>query len=513
MRQALGAGQGRLIRQLLTESVLLSVAGGAGGLLLLAWTQGLLVRAMPGTLPRLNPAQLDWSVLLFAVFASLATGVGFGIVPALHFNRVDPGQVLKQSDGRGTSSRHAGTRRVLIVAEFAISLVLLAGAGLLVRTFHDLVNVELGFDRRNVIIIRTRLPDPNDPSADRYRNAAKEAPFLREVLRRGRTLPGVEDAAIGDTASIPLDETERDLKVISEGSYFIAIEGRPSTVTAPFAVERSSVTPEFFGLLHLRLLRGRVFNDDDDEKAPMVAVVNDAFARTYFPGEDPLENRFRSTRTGSHWVSVIGTIANARTESLADGSVPKIYLNFYQTGGKRLAIFLRGRLDPAATAERMRAEVQTVDSTLPVSGARTLDDTVRSSLDGVRFSMATVSLFALTALSLAPIGIYGVMAYVVGGRTREIGIRVALGAQRSAIVGSILREGLQLTIMGAAVGLGCALIATRLIAGVLYGVSPTDPATFLVVLIALLVVALLACVLPVRRATRIDPTIALRQEG
>jgi putative ABC transport system permease protein len=491
----------------------LSLAGGLGGLVMLALGEQSLVRVMPETLPHLNAVWIDWSVLLFAVAASVATGIGFGIVPALHMNRVDPGTVLKQADGRTTAARHARTRRALVAAQFALSLVLMATAGLLVRTFQDLVNVQLGFDRENVMTVRTRLPAPNDPKTDLYGSAVQEAPFLRELLRRGRALPGVEDAAIGDTASIPLDAAQRDLKVISEGQFFVTIEGRPATIRDPIVVETSSVTPGYFRLLRIPLLRGRIFNEQDDEKAPAVAVVNDAFARAHWPGESPLGKRFKGTRATSSWVTVVGTIANARTESLADAAVPKVYLNLYQSNGKRLAIFLRGRFDPAAMGENMRKEIQTVDSTLPVFGARTLDDTVSSSLDAVRISVATVSLFALTALLLAAIGIYGVMAYVVGGRTREIGIRVALGASRSAITRSVLGEGVRLTMTGLAVGLVCALIVTRLVAGVLYGVSPADPATFAAVVLALLVVALLACAIPARRATRIDPTIALRQEG
>ena len=273
------------------------------------------------------------------------------------------------------------------------------------------------------------------------------------------------------------------------------------------------MTPGYFHLLRLPLLRGRLFNDQDDDKAPLVAVVNDAFARTHWPGENPVGMRFRRARAGSPWITVVGVTANARTESLSNSAVPKVYLSFYQTGGKRLAIFLRGRVDPAAIGEAVRAQIQAVDSTLPVFGARTLDETVSSSLDGVRFSMAAVSLFGLTALLLAGIGIYGVMAYMVGGRTREIGIRMALGAPRVAIMRSILREGLQLTMTGTAIGVVCGLTATRLIADVLYGVSPADPATFTIAVAALLVVALAACAIPARRATRIDPTIALRCDG
>lgn len=513
MRQALGAGRSRLMRQLITESLLLSVSGGVGGLLILVAAKASLLKAMPDLLPRLNVVDVNWTVLLFVVTVSVATGLAFGVVPALHLKAVDPGAVLKQADGRTTAFRHARTRRALVVAEFALSLVLIAGAGLLVRTFQDLANVQLGFDHENVMTVRTRLPAPNDPKTDLYGTTAQEASFLRAVLRRGRALPGVDEAAIGDTASIPLDAAQRDLKVISEGQFFVTIEGRPATVAAPVVVERSSVTPGYFHLLRLPLLRGRLFNEQDDDKAPPVAVVNDAFARTYWPGENPVGQRFQRARAGSPWMTVVGVIANARTESLSNSAVPKVYLSFYQTGGKRLAIFLRGSLDPAAIAETMRVRIQAVDSTLPVFGARPLDETVSSALDGVRFSVATVSLFGLTALLLAAIGIYGVMAYVVGGRTREIGIRMALGAPRAAIMRSILREGLQLTMTGTAIGLVCALIATRLIADVLYGVSPGDPATFTMAVAALLVVALAACAIPAHRATRIDPTIALRCEG
>ena len=513
MRQALGAGRGRLIRQLLTESLLLSVAGGAFGLLILVSARAFLLRALPDSLPRLNTVGVDWTVLLFVVATSIGTGVAFGLMPALHLNTAEPGTVLKQADGRTTATRHARIRRWLVVAELALSIVLMAGAGLLVRTFQDLAHVQLGFDRENVMTVRTRLPAPNDPKTDLYRTPARETAFLREVLRRGRALPGVDEAAIGDTASIPLDAAQRDLKLIAEGPFFVTIEGRPATVGAPLVVERSSVTPGYFQLLRMPLIRGRVFTEHDDDNAPAVAVVNEAFARAQWPGEDVLGKRFHRARAGAPIVTIVGVIADARTESLSNGAVPKVYLCFYQTGGNRLAIFLRGRLDPAAVGELMRVQVQAVDSTLPVSDARMLDATVSSSLDAVRFSMAAVSLFALTALLLAAIGIYGVMAFVVGGRTREIGIRLALGASRSTIVQSILREGLQLTMAGSIAGLAAALVATRLIRGALYGVSPTDPGTFSGAVAVLLAVALAACAIPARRATRIDPTIALRHEG
>jgi putative ABC transport system permease protein len=385
-------------------------------------------------------------------------------------------------------------------------------ATLLLRSFWDLLNVQLGFNPQDVMAVRTRLPDPNDPKADIYGTPAQEAPFLREVLRRSRTLPGVEEVALGDTASIPLDESLRDLKLISEGQFLFTVEGSDLQSDEPAAAERSSVTPDYLHLLGIPLLRGRLFNDSDSDKAPRVAVVNEAFARTYWPNQNPLGKRFKRNRAESPWITVVGVIANARTESLAQASVPKIYLDLYQTGGKRLAIFLRGHLDTAAIPAKVREQVQSVDPTLPVSGGQTLIETVSASLAERRFSMEIVALFALTALFLAALGIYGVISYMVSERTHEIGIRLALGAQRRNILQIVVRQGLRLAIAGAAVGLLGALIVSRLMAGLLYGVKPTDPLTFAGIAVLLVVVALFACYIPARRAMRVDPMVALRHE-
>jgi predicted permease len=513
VRQALGAARTRLTQQLLTESILLSLLGGIAGLVILLCTKQSLLRLLPENFPRLSDISISWSVLLFALTSSLVTGAIFGLTPALHAGRLDLTHALKgAARGSTGSGEQARTRRMLVITEFALSLVLMISAGLLLRSFWDLLNVRLGFNPQNVMAVRTRLPSPNDPKNDLYGNAAQEAPFLREVLRRVRTLRGVQEAAVGDTASIPLDQSLRELKVISEGQFLMTVEGRNIQSDLPTAVERSSVTPEYFHLLGIPLLRGRLFNDSDDDKAPQAALINEAFARTYWPNQDPLGRRFKRNRVDSPWITVVGVIANARTESLAQSDVPQIYLSLYQSASRRLAIFLRGHLDAAAIPTLVSAQVQSVDPTLPLSGAQTLNETVSESLAERRFSMEMVALFALTALLLAALGIYGVISYMVSERTHEIGIRIALGAESSSILQMVLRQGLALAIAGAAVGLVAALIVSHLMAGLLYGVRPTDPLTFAGVALLLIGVGLLACYIPARRALRVDPLSALRHE-
>jgi predicted permease len=513
VRQALGAARKRLISQVLTESMLLSLLGGLVGLAILFCTNGLLLQLLPDSLPRLNEISINSPILVFALGASVVTGAIFGLVPALQADRLDLTYMLKQ-EGRGSagSREQARTRRILVVIEFALSLVLMVAAGLLLRSFRDLVNVQLGFTPQNVMAVRTRLPYPNDPKTDTYATPAQEAPFFRELLRRSRALPEVEEAALGDTASIPLDATLRDLKLIAEGQFLFIVEGRDMHSEEPAVAERSSVSPEYFHLLKMPLLRGRLFDESDNDKAPQVAVINEAFARTYWPNQNPLGKLFRRNRAEPSWITVVGVIADARTESLAQAVVPKIYLDLYQTGGKRLAIFLRGHLDTAAMAEEVREQVQSVDPTLPVFGAQTLNETASASLAERRFSMEVVALFALTALLLAGLGIYGVISYLVSERTHEIGIRIALGAESGSILQMVLGQGLGLATAGAAVGLICALIVSHLMAGLLYGVRPTDPLTFAGGALLLIGVAVLACYIPARRAVRVDPLMALRHE-
>jgi predicted permease len=513
VRQALGAARSRLISQLLTEGLLLSLVGGIVGVVILLCTKAFLLQIVPASLPRLNDVSISWSVLLFALAASLISDVIFGLAPALQAGRPNLIPMLKQ-EGRASSvsGEQARTRRLLVVTEFALSLVLMIAAGLLLRSFADLLTVPLGFSPQNVMAVRTWLPVPNDLETDIYRTASQEAPFLRELIRRGKTLPGVDEVAVGDMAALPLGHARSDLN-----PYPLIIEGRETQTNEAPQVDGSIVTPEYFHLLGLTVLRGRLFGESDDVNAPQVAVINESFARTYWSDGDPLGKRLRLSsvriiNANPPWTTVVGVIADARTESVAESAVPQIYLSLFQRRSKDLAILLRGHLDPAATPLALRQQVQAVDPELPVFGAQMLDDVLSTSLSERKFSMEVIGLFALTALLLAGLGIYGVISYIVSERTHEIGIRLALGAQTRNILRMVLRQGLALAVAGAAVGLVCALIVSHLMAGLLYGVRPTDPLTFAGVALLLIAVALLACYIPARRAIRTDPLIALRHD-
>jgi predicted permease len=512
IRQALGAERRRLAWQLLTEGLLLSLVGGIVGLVILFCAKGFLLQIVPDSLPRLNEVTINMPVLLFAFGATVIAGAIFGLVPALHARRPNLTYMLKQ-EGRGSSAsgEQARTRRALVVTEFALSLVLMIAAGLLLRSFADLLNAQLGYDPRNVMAVRTWLPIPNDPATDIYRTPPQQAPFLREVLRRGRALPGVEEIAVGDLAALPLGHGRGDLN-----SFPFIVEGHETSNNEAPLVDASIVTPGYFHLLGMTLLRGRLFGEADDENAPAVAVINEAFARAHWPNENPVGQHIKlptpGNRSPREWITVVGVIADARTETLADSSAPQLYLTLYQRTAKDWAVFLRGRLDAVTIPAQLRQQVQSVNPELPVFGAQTLDDVLSASLSQRRFSMEIVGLFALTALLLAGMGIYGVISYIVSERTHEIGIRLALGAQSPKILRMVLRQGLGLALAGAAFGLVGALIVAHLMAGVLYGVRPTDPVTFVGVALLLIGVALLACYIPARRAIRVDPLVALRYE-
>jgi predicted permease len=482
-------------------------------LVILFCLEGFLLRLIPESLPRLNDLSINWTVMLFALAASIAAGVIFGLAPARQAGRLNLASTLRV-EGRGSkgSTEQTRTRRVLVVTEFALSLVLMVAAGLLLRSFWDLYKAPLGFNPQHVMSVQSWLPSPNDPKTDIYGTAAQEAVFARELLRRSRLLPGVREAALGSEPSIPLHHDGNRSALI--------VEGRETQSKQPPLVERSEVTPEYFHLLEIPVLRGRLFNDSDDDNAPLVAVINQAMARTYWRGEDPLGKRLRLGRgrlgvglpPSKTWITIVGVVADARTESLANASVPQIYLSLYQETPKELAIFLRGDLNASAIPEEVRAMVQSVDPGLPVYGAQTLDDAVSTSLAERRFSMEMVACFAATALLLAALGIYGVISYIVSERTRDIGIRLALGAERGKILAMVLRQGLGLAMAGAALGLVGSVIVSHLMAGLLYGVMPTDPLTFVSVTLLLTGVALAACYIPARRAMRVDPMIALRYE-
>jgi len=510
IRRALGGSATRLVQQLLTESIVLSLLGGVLGLAFLYCAEGLLLRLVPESLPQLNTVSVNWSVLLFALFLSVMSGVIFGVVPALQAGRADVGGVLKFEGRNSTGSRgQARTRRLLVISEFALALVLMIAAGLLLRSFWDLLNVRLGFNPNKTMVVRTWLPVPNDPSTDIYGSPAKEAPLLREILRRVKTLSGVEEAAVGNLAAIPLGHTRPNLNVFAliQESHEIARDQAP-------IVNGSTVTPEYFHLLQIPLLRGRSFTDSDDDKAPSVVMINEAMAKKYWPNTDPIGDRLKLPIPGNPsslvWNTIVGVVADARTESLADISTSQFYFCAYQRRPRDLAIFLRGRLDTVVIPSRVREHVQSIDRELPVFGAETLDDALSRSLIQPRFSMELVGLFAFTALLLAVIGIYGVISYIVSERRHEIGIRLALGAEGKNILRMVLRQGLQVAFAGAIIGLAGAFIVSKLMAHLLYDVHPNDAITFFSVAVLFIGVALPACYFPALRATKVDPMIALR---
>jgi putative ABC transport system permease protein len=510
VRQALGAARMRLIRQLLTESLLLFVLGGITGFAVLFCARKFLLQFVPESLPRLNDISISWGVLAFAIVVSVAAGTIFGLAPAWLTSRLNLTATLRQ-EGRGTngSRKRSRLRHVLVIGELALSLVLMVAAGLLLRSFWDLFKVQLGFNPTRVMAIETTLPNPNDPKTDIYRTATQESVFLREALRRIRTLPGVEETAVSDRAALPLGHGKIDLR-----QRPLIREGLDVQRSQPPLIDTAIVSPEYFHVLGMTLLRGRLFADQDLEDTPSIAIINQAAARTYWPNGDPVGKRVivRSRAAKPGWTTIVGVIADARTESLADAGIPQMYFDIYQRPAKFLAVYLRGQVDPAVILAQVRTQIQSVDAELPVFHAETLDDVLSSSLSVRRFSMEMVALFAGTALLLAGLGIYGTISFLVNEQSREIAIRLALGAQRRDILTMVLHQGLTLAAAGAGVGLVGALVVSHLMAGLLYGVSPYDLSTFAGVTAVLTAVAIAASYVPALRAMRLDPITTLHAE-
>ncbi len=523
VRLALGAQLTRLIRQLLAEILLLFLLGGIAGFAILVGAQRFLLRLVPESLPHLNEIGVGWGVLGFAVAVSVAAGTICGLAPAWLLSRADLIGALRQ-DSRGSngSRERSRTRQMLVISELALALVLMVAASLLVHSFRNLLGVRPGFNTRRVMVVQSWLPRPNDSTTDIYHTATQESVLLREILRRSRNLPGVEEVALGNVGALPLDHTRGDpLPLV------LIREGLGTKVSEAPVIGGALVSPEYFHLLGLPLERGRTFSDQDIEKTPPIAVINQAAARTYWPGEDPVGKRVQlvgRTANGSAnaaWTTIVGVIRDARTESLADAVSPQIYLSMYQRafqasanqrGLQGLAIFLRGQLDPSSIPAQVRKQVQSVDPGLPVFRGETMDDVLAASLSVRRFSMELVAFFAATALLLAGLGIYGTISFVVNEQRGEFAVRLALGAQRGNVLAMVLRRGLGLAVAGAAIGLVGALIVSHLMARLLYGVSPSDPATFGGVTLVLTAVALAASYIPALRAMHLDPITILRSE-
>ena len=523
VRLALGAPHARLVRQLLIESVLLFVLGGIAGFVVLFSAQHFLLRLVPESLPHLNNIGVGWGVLGFAVAVSVAAGTICGLAPAWLMRRPDLIGTLRQ-DSRGSkgSKERSRARQMLVISELALSLVLMVAASLLLRSFWDLLTVRPGFNPSRVMVVQSWLPRPNDSTADIYHTATQEAVLLREILRRSRNLPGVDEVAIGNAGALPLDHGKGDLVPL-----VLIREGLGTKANEAPVIGGALITPEYFQLLGIPLERGRTFTDQDLENTPPIAVINQAAARAYWPGQDPVGKRVHlgvndaDGSVGPGWTTIVGVVGDARTESLGDVVAPRVYLSFYQRafqaganqpGLQGLAVFLRGQLDPRAIPAQVRQQIQSVDPELPTFGASTMDNVVSASLSVRRFSMEMVAFFAATALLLAGLGIYGTMSFAVNEQRREFAIRLALGVQKGDILAMVLRRGLRLAAAGAAIGLVGALIVSHLMAALLYGVSPTDLPTFAVVTLVLTAVALAASYIPALRAMRLDPITILRSE-
>lgn len=498
IRMALGASRARIASQLLTESLLLSLTGGVLGLLLASWGIDLLIAYGPTDVPRLREVSLDRYVLFFTFFVSMLTGVLFGLVPALQASRPDPGNTLKQ-DGRGHS--HAGRNRMrsaLIVSEVALSLMLLAGAGLLINSFWRLLRTDAGFEPRGVLALDIPL------SRAKYTKPEQRSAAFEGLIGRMKTLPGVRDVSV--TSNVPL--TDRDVELSFQ------IDGRPpykpgEEPTADYTV----VGSDYFRALNIALQRGRVFTNQDAANSPEVMVVSEAFVKRYFPNEDPIGRRIVFDGPDKTAREIVGVVADIKRNGLDVAAEPELYVSHLQRPERRLNLVIRTEArDAAQLTQAARAEVKAFDSNQIIWRTQTLEELLGTSVAPRRFNMLLLGIFASVALVLAAVGLYGVMSYSVSWRTHEIGIRMALGAKRADVLRLVIRQGMTMTLIGLVIGLIGAFALSRVIAGLLYGVSPKDPLTFAGVSIVLLAVALLACLLPARRATRVNPIVALRSE-
>jgi putative ABC transport system permease protein len=504
LRAALGASRLRLARQVVTEGLLLSVIAGAGGWMLAHWLRHLIVAFSPDDLPRVREITLDGTVLGFTLLASILTGVIFSLAPAARFSKPDLNEDLKPSGGKMTLSlSRFSLGSLLVVAEVALALALLLGAGLLLNSFVRLQRVDPGFDSRNVLTMQLSLPQP------KYSTGAQMESFHRQALERIEALPGVE--AAGLINELPLGGGDVDFPEFT-------IDGQESTPGAYwFTNSIGAVSPGYFRAMGTTLVRGRYFDARDSERSERVVIVNEAAARRYWQGRDPVGSRISAMN--AYFFLVVGVVADVRHQGLESETNPRVYLPHTQVMERMKArllgsmtLVLRSASPSEPLIAAVQREVSAVDSEQPVSNIRTMRQVVASSVAERAFTTALLGAFAALALLLALIGIYGVMSYVVTQRTHEIGIRVALGAQRSDILRLVIRQGMALAFAGLIVGLPVSLALAQLMKGLLYGVSTTDPLTFGAAAALLMAVALLAALVPARRAMKVDPMVALRFE-
>jgi putative ABC transport system permease protein len=502
IRAALGASRRRLIRQLLTESLVLAAVSGAVGLLLAAWGIQALQWLAPSNLPRLTGVQIDVTVVLYTSLASLATGLVFGVAPALQSAAVAAGEFLKER-GRAEShgSRGRRLRSGVAIAEVAVALVLVIGAGLLVRSFVAMNNVQLGFDPRGILVLRVDLPDA------RYPKGTQITAFYNDLASRLKTLPGVESVGLG--SSVLLSALPQ--------SASLSVGGRPplnpNVRNAP--VPYDSVTEAFFTTLRIPLRRGRLFTEADTPTAQRVVVVNESLVRRFFPDGDALGKNVtfgNPTDSATQWLTIVGIVGDTRRGGMDRAPWAELYFPLAQAPDPRMYALIRTSGDPLALVRSAEAQVWAIDPNQPIHSARTVEGILAESQANRRFTTLLLGLFSVVALALAAIGIYGVMAYSAAQRTQEIGIRMALGARRADVLTMMLKEGAMIGAVGLTLGIAAALALTRFLSGLLFGVGARDPMTFVALPLALLLLTVLATLIPAARAVRVNPIVALRGE-
>ena len=495
VRLALGASRTRLLRQLLTESVLLSLLGAAGGLLLAVWALEALQASGTTFVPRLSEIGIDWTVAAFALALAIGTGLLFGLAPALRLIEAGGLQESLKDGARGGTAGGTRFRNALVLGEAALAIMLLAGAGLLVRSFVRLNQVDMGFDPGGILTYELILPTA------RYPDQAALVPVIDRLVAATRAIPGVE--AVSVSSDLPLEST----------SYLtFDLEGRLATDDGNGDVQPFRVTPGHFDVLRIPLRKGRLLEEGDAASATPVAVVNEELVRRFLGGQDPIGRRIQVADGSASASLIVGVVGNVAQEEVSAAPYAQVYQPMAQgpTRGVRVAVRTSG--NPMTVANQARAALASVDPQLPLTKVRTMEDRLSGSLTQPRVSMAVLALFALLALVLAAIGIYGVLSYAIARRTREIGIRIALGAQPGDVRRLVIGEGMRPVIAGVALGVAGALALTRVMRTLLYGVSPSDPGTLAAVALLLTAVALVAAWLPARRATRVDALDALRSE-
>jgi predicted permease len=501
VRTALGAGRRRIVRQLLTESLLLALMGSLLGLLLAWWGTGALVAISPRDVVNLQGVGINLTVLIWTLAVSLLTGLIFGLAPAMEATRLNLNDALKEggkgAEGQGTRSRRL--RSALVIAEVALALVLLVSAGLLIRSFTRLRQVDTGFDADNVLTMVVSLP------GRKYKEDPQVITFFRQALERIRALPGVR--AAGMVNYLPL------YGGLGSTTGF-TVEGRPAPPPGEEPATNVRVADAaYFGTMNIPLLRGRNFTELEDGQARHVVVISESMARQHFPGEDPIGKTISVEMFDNpNPTQIIGVVGDVRYDSLTDAAEPMVYFPLPDLTYSVMTLAVRTDNDPAAITPAVRDVIRNIDPDQPVSDVRTMNQVMAATLGRARFNTLLLGLFAGLATLLAAVGIFGVMNYSVTLRTREIGIRMALGAQPSQVLMLVLKQGLLLTTVGIGIGLGGALLLTRLMSGLLFGVAATDPLTFAAIGLLLAVVSLIACYIPARRATRVDPLVGLRYE-